>query len=243
MNTLIIDDDPVAVAALRERLATYPELTVVGEASTASEGLRLAEELKPEAVFLDVELSDLSGLEITDALREKLSPSCRIVIYTAYNEYILSAFRRHAFDCLMKPIDNVDLDSVIRRLLSPAGENIAERPGTSGKLLFYTNTEDFRLVAIRDICVFRYDGELRLWAVEAAGCPKPIYLRRNVTKENILALDPRFVSVSKRHIINLNYLMEVIDNVCIFYPPFDTIDYVKVGRLYRRALINRYNTI
>lgn len=243
MNALIIDDDPAAIATLRDHLASYPEITVVGEAPTAAEGLRLAEELMPEAVFLDIELPDLSGLEVTEAIREKTSRDCRIVIYTAYNEYILSAFRRHAFDCLLKPIDPVDFEIIMRRLLSPSGETTAERTATQGKLLFYTNTEDFRLIALRDICVFHYDSALRLWAVEAAGCTKPIYLRRTVTKENILALDPRFVPVSKRHIINLNYLMEVHDNVCSFYPPFDTIDYVKVGRLYRRALINRFNTL
>ena len=112
-----------------------------------------------------------------------------------------------------------------------------------GKLLFYTNTVDFRLVQIRDICVFLYDHEARVWTVIAAGCDRPLRLKRNVTKETLLKIDDSFVQVSQKHIININYLLEVRDNVCRFYPPFDKIDNVTVGRFFRRKLISRYNSL
>ena len=59
----------------------------------------------------------------------------------------------------------------------------------------------------------------------------------------LLGIDDSFVQVSQKFIININYLLEVCDNICRFYPPFEDIDYVKVGRFFRRKLISRYNAL
>ena len=110
-------------------------------------------------------------------------------------------------------------------------------------LLFYTNSVDFRLVRIRDICVFHYDHEARVWTVVAAGCDRPLRLKRGVSKDVLLGIDDSFVQVSQKFIVNINYLLEVRDNICRFYPPFEDIDYVKVGRFFRRKLISRYSSL
>ena len=64
-----------------------------------------------------------------------------------------------------------------------------------------------------------------------------------MTKDTLLGIDDSFMQVGQKFIINVNYLLEVRDNVCRFFPPFDNIDYVKVGRFFRRKLINRYNSL
>lgn len=112
-----------------------------------------------------------------------------------------------------------------------------------GKLLVYTNSVDFRVVHIEDICLFSYDHDARVWTVFAAGCDKPLRLRRGATKDSLLSVDSRFMQVSQRHIINLNYLLEVRDNVCRFYPPFEGIGFVRVGRFFRRRLIDSFNSL
>ena len=99
------------------------------------------------------------------------------------------------------------------------------------------------MIDIRDICAFAYEHELRVWTVVAAGCEKPLRLKRNVNKDTLLALNDSFVQVSQKHIININYLLEVRDNVCHFYPPFEKIESIKVGRFFRRKLVNRYNSL
>ena len=76
-----------------------------------------------------------------------------------------------------------------------------------------------------------------------AGRQTPIKLRRNVNNETLLTIDERFIQVSQKYVININYLVEVNDNVCRFYPPFDKIDYVKVGRLFRKKLIERFYSL
>ena len=73
-----------------------------------------------------------------------------------------------------------------------------------------------------------------------AGFKKPIKLRRTIKGDNLLALDPLFVQVNQKFIINMNYLVEVTNNVCKFFPPFDKIDYVSVGRIYRKKLREKF---
>ena len=170
-------------------------------------------------------------------------------MYTAFSHYMLPSFRNRAYDYLMKPIDDEELDLIIGRVLSASqndgketAENILPKE-QNGKLLFYTNMVDFRVVHIKDIGLFQYNHEQRIWEVVIAGMQQPLRLKRNTNNDNLLALDSRFVQVSQRFIININYLMEVSDNICRLFPPFDKIDYIKTGRLYRKRLIERFNSL
>ena len=170
-------------------------------------------------------------------------------MYTAFSHYMLPSFRNRAYDYLMKPIDDEELDLIIGRVLSASqndgketAENILPKE-QNGKLLFYTNMVDFRVVHIKDIGLFQYNHEQRIWEVVIAGMQQPLRLKRNTNNDNLLTLDSRFVQVSQRFIININYLMEVSDNICRLFPPFDKIDYIKTGRLYRKRLIERFNSL
>ena len=108
------------------------------------------------------------------------------------------------------------------------------------KYLLYTNSTDFKLVDKRDIGVFQYNHTSRSWEVVVAGVPTPIRLKRNVNSDSLAGLDTQFVQINQKYIINMDYLIEVVDNVCHFYPPFDNIDYVKVGRFFRKKFIERF---
>ena len=109
-----------------------------------------------------------------------------------------------------------------------------------GKFLLYTNTIDFKLVDKRDIVLFQYNHEVRCWEAVVAGSKAPVRLKRTIKSTDLLGVDKQFMQVNQKFIINMNYLIEVVDNVCHFYPPFDSISYVKVGRLYRKKLVERF---
>ena len=94
-----------------------------------------------------------------------------------------------------------------------------------------------------DVCLFQYNHEVRSWEVVIADNRKPLRLKRSVKSTDLLALAPHFMQVNQKFIVNINYLIEVVDNVCHFYPPFGEIDYVKVGRLYRKKLIDKLLSI
>lgn len=248
MDAIIIDDTQAAIDNLLGKLGKYPGVEVVAVANNGHDGLDAVRRHKPDLLFLDVELPDISGIDFIERMKELSDNRCRVVIYTAYDDYMLPAFRSKAFDFLLKPIDESELDTVIGRVLDDVGCGVEEENKEEGikrfddKLVFYTNVTDFRLVRISDICVFVYDHGQRLWTAVVEGCDKPLRMKRNVSKDTLLAIDHCFVQVSQKYIININYLMEVCDNICRFYPPFDDIGYVKVGRLFRRKLLNRYNS-
>lgn len=250
MKTIIIDDDKASVEALAAKLADYDGIELVGKAHTGADGLELMRTIEPDVAFLDVELPDISGIDLLERINSSSKGWCRIVMYTGHEDYMLSSFRNYAFDFLLKPIDESELSKVVQRLYTSRGggkpgqgESGMAKQQSEDKLLFYTNTGDFRLVHIRDIGLFQYDHEARVWEVVVAGRNEPIKLKRDVNSKSLLAVDQRFTQVSQRYIININYLLEVNDNVCRLYPPFDKIDYIKVGRMYRGKLIDKFSTL
>ncbi len=248
MKVLIIDDNKPAGLALSELLENKYGFEVLGCALCGLDGLAMVRKYEPDVVFLDVQLPDVNGLDFLDKLSEFTSHDCKVVMFTAYDKYVLTAFRKRAFDVLLKPIDAKELDVIVQRLTKeevdtePAEEKVAQSM-LNGKLLFYTNTIDFKLVDKDDVCLFQYDHDLRCWEVVVVDALKPIRLKRNVKSVDLLKLDDHFLQVNQKFIVNVDYLMEVVDGICHFYPPFDKVDYVKVGRFFRKKLIDRFLSI
>lgn len=250
MKAIIIDDDPASIEALAGKLKDYDGLQLKGKANTGKKGLALIKSVNPEVVFLDVELPDISGLDMLEEIDSTATGWCRIVMYTGHEGYMLSSFRNYAFDFLLKPVDGDELAKVVQRLYTSRGsgkpspnETATAKQQSEDKMLFYTNQADFRLVHLRDIGLFQYNHDKRVWEVVVAGRKEPITLKRDTNNKSLLTVDQRFIQVSQRYIININYLFEVNDNICRLYPPFDKIDYVNVGRMYRKKLIDKFNTL
>ena len=103
MTALIVDDEAPSRDELRALLDTAPDVEIVGECANAIEGLAAIHRLKPEVVFLDIQMPRLSGLEMAGMIDPTAMP--RIVFVTAYDEHALQAFEEHAADYLLKPID------------------------------------------------------------------------------------------------------------------------------------------
>ena len=77
----------------------------------------------------------------------------------------------------------------------------------------------------------------------AAGVEEPMRLKRNINSDALLGISPDFVQVHQKFIINMSYLIEVTDNCCRFFPPFDKIENVRVGRFYRRKLVEKFSAL
>lgn len=250
MKAIIIDDTKAAIDVLAKKLKKYDDIHLAGTANNGTQGLELLRDTAPDVAFLDIELPDMSGLDFLCQMDSLSQGRCLAVMYTGYERYMLSSFRNNAFDFLLKPLDEEELDHVVQRLRTTRGDRPADGDKRSvversedNKLLLYTNSVDFRLVHIHDIGVFQYNHEMRAWEVVVAGQKDTIRLKRNANNEVLIAIDERFIQVSQRYIININYLMEVRDNICRFYPPFDKVDYVKVGRFFRKRLIERFSSL
>ena len=115
LTALVVDDEPTARQFLRLLLSRQEDVEVVGEAENGEEALRLAEELSPSVVFLDIQMPEMSGLEVARAMQGMDRPPW-IVFATGYDEYAVEAFDAAAIDYLMKPYDEERLEKAVDRL-------------------------------------------------------------------------------------------------------------------------------
>lgn len=105
IRTLLVDDEPLARRRLAQLLAQAPDFVVQGECSNGTEAVAaLTNEAAVDLVFLDVQMPDLSGLQVLQQLQGRPLPL--VVFVTAYDQYALSAFEAHAVDYLLKPLDS-----------------------------------------------------------------------------------------------------------------------------------------
>jgi two-component system LytT family response regulator len=101
MNALIVDDERLARVELRRLLRAHPEIEIVGEAKNAVEAEQKIKELRPDIVFLDVQMPSRNGFELLQDMR---NPP-RVIFVTAYDQHALRAFEFGAVDYLLKPIE------------------------------------------------------------------------------------------------------------------------------------------
>lgn len=136
MRILIVDDEELARAEIRLLLAREDDIVIAGECSNAMEAIAAINREKPDAVFLDIQMPRISGLEMLPMIDPAVRP--RIVFLTAYEEYALSAFDENASDYLLKPVQEERLARTLQRLrrdlTNPAAAETALPAEASGPL-------------------------------------------------------------------------------------------------------------
>jgi len=110
MNTtcLIIDDEKLARELLREYLAAFPQIDILGECSKGSEAIEKIDELKPDLIFLDVQMPGLNGFDVLDEIVHEPY----VIFTTAYDQYAIKAFEKNAVDYLCRDL-GPDLQKVM----------------------------------------------------------------------------------------------------------------------------------
>ena len=114
-SALIVEDEPLLRAELVDQLyALWPELQIAGQVENGIDAVASIDVLKPDIVFLDIQMPGLNGMEVARHIPE----SCQVVFVTAYADYALAAFDTGASDYLVKPVTTSRLLQTIRRLKS-----------------------------------------------------------------------------------------------------------------------------
>ncbi|GAB5408382.1 MAG: LytTR family DNA-binding domain-containing protein [Balneolaceae bacterium] len=113
IDCLIIDDDPFIHNLLQDKLSQhFPEITILGIAHSGEDGIKKISTLNPELIFLDVEMSDMTGFEMLSRVH---SINFRTIFITSYSHYAIKAIRFNALDYLLKPFDLEELKESIKR--------------------------------------------------------------------------------------------------------------------------------
>jgi two-component system LytT family response regulator len=113
MRTLIVDDEPLARANIRILAARHPEIEIVGETGSGKEAVEHIRKMRPDLVFLDVQMPECDGFDVLEILGG-LAPAA-VIFVTAYDEYALRAFEAGALDYLLKPFTDERFDRAVNR--------------------------------------------------------------------------------------------------------------------------------
>jgi two-component system LytT family response regulator len=217
IRALIADDEPLAREWVRSAIAEDPDLEVIGEAGDGFEAAEAIRRLKPDLVFLDVQMPGLDGFGVLEALSPEEIPA--VVFVTAFDQYAVRAFEAQAVDYLMKPFSRERVEEAVRRV----------RELVKGKSL-----EDFRESIAKIVEKIRRDRSYPEWVLlKAEGknvfvkvrdidwiessrnnvrihVGPTLYLLHETTSAIASRLDPkRFLRIHRSAIVNIERIREL----------------------------------
>ena len=207
LSALIIDDEAPSREELKALLASENDVEIVGECANAIEGLAAIHHLRPDVVFLDIQMPRISGLEMVGMIEPSALP--HIVFVTAFDEHALKAFEEHAADYLLKPIEPERLHRTLDWLRSGARPKTQAFPGTDNRLA------QIPCVTRNRIFLIGVD-EVEYVHTDLAGnhvCSKD---RNGITELTLKLLQERtaLVRCHRQYLINLHKISEIelLDN-------------------------------
>jgi two-component system LytT family response regulator len=211
LRVVIVDDEPLARAVIREFLRNHPGVEVVAECGNGFDAVKAVSELSPDLMFLDVQMPKLDGFEVLELIGRDIP----VVFTTAFDQYALRAFDVHAVDYLLKPFDENRFTEALSRArariqakeLLPVEELVAEaRPRQSplervlirdGSKVHVIPVEQIDYVEAQDdyVC-FKADGK--------------DYLKDQTMAAVEASLDPaRFVRIHRSYLLNIERIARV----------------------------------
>ena len=207
MKAIIVDDERLARNELKRLLENFPTIEVIAEASNTEEAGPLVEELKPDVLFLDIQMPGKTGFD----LLAELERAPKVIFTTAYDEFALKAFEVNALDYLLKPIDPKRLADAIQKLQA---EIELERASLSGNTRGPLSESDQVFVKDGEKCWFVKLEEIRLF--ESVGNYAKVYFSTNkpLILKSLNALEERldehvFFRANRKHIINLHWIEKI----------------------------------
>jgi two-component system, LytTR family, response regulator len=211
-RVVICEDEPLARETLRDFIAAWPGLALVGEASDGLQALKLVRSLAPDVVFMDIQMPELTGLDVLRQLKGH-TPWPAIVFTTAYDQHAITAFELNAVDYLLKPFSQERFDTAVQRVLddAPLPADVAEQ-ALSTSAANAANTPLQRILVrdrgqifplpVAEIQYLKSDSKYTLIAARGSS-----YFVRLALAELEPRLPPeRFLRVHRNAIVNLDFV-------------------------------------
>jgi two-component system LytT family response regulator len=154
IKAILIDDEPLARAVLKEYLRDYPEIQVVQECNDGFEGVKAIQQHKPDLLFLDIQMPKINGFEMLELLEQPPG----VIFTTAFDEFALKAFEAHAVDYLLKPFSKERFAKALQKwrehqphAVTPALlETAAEAPQQQERVVVKINGK-IKIIPVEDI--------------------------------------------------------------------------------------------
>lgn len=211
IRSIIIDDEPLARSIVAEYLQSWPQITVVKECGDGFEGLKAIQELKPDLIFLDIQMPKVSGFEMLEIIEEPPA----VIFTTAFDEYALKAFDANAIDYLLKPFAKDRFDRAVQKWISqhesgepqasplPGGDNV-HQPEEHERVVV-RNGNNIRIIPIQDIDFFEaYDDYVKIHVADG------YFLKKKTMNYFESVLDPsKFVRAHRSYIVQIQQITKI----------------------------------
>lgn len=218
LRVLVVDDEPVARKVLRQELDLLPDVEVVGEADNGETALIQISTLKPNLVFLDIQMPVMGGFELLNHLTGGFMPA--VIMVTAFDQHAVRAFEAGAVDYLLKPVAQTRLQQALERARRLQGnpravaENIAQlqQVASTGsaadarlRKIVGKAGEEYFLLSPEEVLAFQASGDL-VWIVTAK--------KRYLATQNLKTLEERLIADSFRRVhrnalVNVNQIRKM----------------------------------
>ncbi len=212
IKTIIIDDEHLARELIKNFIAVDSDFEVIAEAEDGFSALKLINELKPDLIFLDIQMPKLTGLEMLELLPE---PPL-IVFSTAYDQYAIAAFEKNAIDYLLKPfpkdrflktLDKVKLKFQEGKTSKAEVESLVKEEVNNLKILdkiVVKNGAKIEILHLEDVSHFEADGDYL--SIHAQGKK---YLKQQTMKNLENQLPRSFVRVHRSFLVNSDFIVKL----------------------------------
>ena len=211
MRVLIADDEDLARASLRRALAAFPDIEIVRECANGLQAVEAIPALRPDCVFLDIEMPGLDGFEVL----QQITDPPLVVFVTAYDEYAVKAFETEALDYILKPFEGERLERAIGRVRDKlagserAGEVAAQyatrRAGPVRRLAAKRGNR-FVIVPMKDVLRIAIDDKL----VFAYTATEHFLVEKTIAELETLLEPSGFLRISRAELVNVEMVRELI---------------------------------
>ena len=217
ISTILVDDEIKNNELLKIYLDKYcPTIEVVGISTTVEDAIKKINDLQPKLIFLDIVLHDGTGFDVLEGVKHN---DFSVVFITAFQEYAVTAFKFHAIDFLLKPIDPKDLITTVKTI----EDNIKNKQFTtapqlkSAKSSIAAKTSDYNFIAIPstkkidfikidDILYFESDGR---YTIIHLMDQTTFFVSKNIGEYDKILAPNYFFRIHKKYLINLKYIVNI----------------------------------
>ncbi len=203
ITAIIVDDEKPAREEMQEALKQFEKIEIIAICSNATQAIIDINNLKPDAVFLDIEMPGINGFDLVN----KLNYTPEIIFCTAYNQFAIQAFEENALDYLLKPIQVDRLQKTIEKLEQKIKINTSNT--LANKRITLQNGNAYFITNLAEIYLIEADGN---------------YLKYYFNNKKVLKLgtlkkieselpEEHFIKINRSQIINKNFIKTILNNV------------------------------
>ena len=204
LKTIIVEDERHSLERLKTLLANFSQIEIIGEATDGESAIDVIDNMKPDLIFLDIELPEFNGFQVL----ERLSHHPAVIFITSYNQYAIKAFEENAVDYILKPTSKERLEKSINRVAeNKTGDNEQILQLLKNKI--FQNYQDRFTIKMGDEILLFPEERVYYFKAESRyvflGSLEKEYIYDSTLKELCDILDPqKFIRVSKSYIVAID---------------------------------------